>query len=465
MADTTAPVPPELFPLYYDSTWTTKPQVALATSKGAVQIELEPGATPYTVGNFLAYVNTGFYSNLLFHRVIKDFMVQGGGYQPGLVEKSATYFPIPIESSKGLSNLRGTIAMARTSDPNSATSEFFINVVDNKFLDYPGQDGYGYTAFGRVLSGMSAVDAIVAVPTNASDVPKTDVLLNSAKQTLAGTVYGKSGDVYVLPIETGATWQYSLDGGSSWKNGAATDNGVAKFTLAAGAYEAGSVLARQKDAAGNTSALGTPGANILVGAKAPVAGANALSNTLSGTTAADLMYGLAGADKLSGLAGNDSLDGGSGNDTLLGADGADSLLGGLGNDSLSAGAGNDSLFGGSGVDRLDGGAGRDSLTGGAGSDTFVWAAASHTGKTAQTADTITDFKSGDRIDLSAIDADTATQANDAFAATLVNAFTAPGQLRFTGGVLFGNTDADAATAEFAIVLTGVSVLTSADFVL
>ena len=457
MADTTPPVAPELWPLLSDGKWTTQPEVAIKTTKGDVQLQLNPGAAPYTVVNFLAYVNSGFYSNLLFHRVIPDFMVQGGGFKTGMVQKAPAYYPISLESNNGLSNLRGTVAMARTSDPNSATSQFFINVVDNKFLDYSSTNA-GYAVFGKVTAGMATVDSIVGVATQTvggnENVPKVDIKITSATQTLAGTVYGKAGDVYVFPVETGASWQYSTNGGASWKNGAAATDQVAQFTLPAGAYEAGSVLARQKDAAGNVSPLGTPGANILVGAKEPVAGANALANTLSGTTAADLLYGLAGADRLSGLAGNDSLDGGSANDTLLGADGADSLLGGLGNDSLSGGAG---------ADRLEGGAGKDSLSGGTGNDVFLWTAASHTGKTAQTADTITDFATGDRIDLSAIDAKPATAANDAFA--LVQSFTGPGQLKFTDGVLYGNTDSDPATAEFAIVLTGVNALTSANLVL
>ena len=466
MADTTPPVAPELWPLLSDGNWTTKPQVLLKTTKGDVQLQLEPNAAPYTVVNFLAYVNTGFYKDLLFHRVIPGFMVQGGGFKTGMLQKPTIYYPIALESDNGLSNVRGTIAMARTGDPNSATSQFFINVVDNKFLDHSTTND-GYAVFGKVTTGMAVVDSIVSVATQSvgsfDDVPKTDVKITSATQSLAGTVYGKAGDVYVFPIEAGGIWQYTVNGGATWKNGTAATDGVAQFTLAAGAYEAGTVLARQKDAAGNFSALGTPGANIIVGAKAPVVGANALANTLAGTSAADLMYGLAGADKLSAGGGNDSLDGGSGNDSLLGADGADSLLGGLGNDSLAAGAGNDTLSGGAGVDRLDGSTGRDSLSGGAGNDTFAWLAASHTGKTGQTADVIADFKTGDRIDLSAIDAISASTVNDAF--TLVSSFTEPGQLRFETGVLYGNTNADPSTAEFAIALTGVNALTSANFLL
>ena len=446
MADTTRPVAPQLWPFYdpaaYDiGTWTTKPEVLLKTSMGNIKLQLEPDAAPWTVVNFLAYVNTGFFTDLLFHRVIPDFMVQGGGFKTGLVQKTLPYFPVGLESDNGLSNLVGTIAMARTSDPNSATSQFFINVVDNKFLDYAATND-GYAVFGKVTEGLSVVNNIVKVDTKTvgdfQNVPKADVKITAATQTLAGTVYGPVGQVYVFPIEDKATWQYSTDSGTTWKTGSAATGGVAQFTLPAGAYEAGSVLARQKDEAGNVSLLARPGANILVGPKEPVKGADALANTLTGTFTADLIYGLAGADKLFGFAGNDTLDGGSGGDSLLGGLGSDNLLGGAGND------------------RLDGGGGQDSLTGGAGNDTFIWLAASHTGATTQAADVITDFKTGDRIDLSAIDAKPSTSTNDAF--SLVSSFSGPGQIRFSDGVLYGNTDGVTTTAEFAIVLTGVTSL-------
>ena len=142
-----------------------------------------------TVNNFLAYVNDGFYTGTLFHRVIPNFMIQGGGYTSGLVARRTPYGPILLESNNGLSNLRGTVAMARTSDPHSATAQFFINVVDNKRLDYVSdQNGltWGYCVFGKVVEGLDTVDKIKAVPTDAQgplprDVPKTPVVIEKVQ--------------------------------------------------------------------------------------------------------------------------------------------------------------------------------------------------------------------------------------------------------------------------------------------
>lgn len=159
------------------------PRVALSTSEGRIVLELDPERAPKTVENFLAYVTAGHYDGTVFHRVIADFMIQGGGYDAQLKLKP-TRPPIPIESRNGLKNVRGTIAMARTSDPNSATSQFFINVVDNARLDYPSFDGHGYTVFGRVVEGMEVVDRIRAVPTAAAgphqNLPTRTVLIQSA---------------------------------------------------------------------------------------------------------------------------------------------------------------------------------------------------------------------------------------------------------------------------------------------
>jgi peptidyl-prolyl cis-trans isomerase A (cyclophilin A) len=155
-------------------------RVALETSEGRIVVEVLPDKAPKTVANFVQYVKDGFYDGTVFHRVIKGFMIQGGGFTAAMVQKP-TRPPIPIESNNGLKNARGTIAMARTSDPNSATAQFFINVVDNAFLDYPGQDGSGYTVFGRVVEGMDVVDKIRAIPTGAGDVPHTTILIKSAR--------------------------------------------------------------------------------------------------------------------------------------------------------------------------------------------------------------------------------------------------------------------------------------------
>ena len=158
-------------------------QVKVDTNMGAFVIELNAKAAPKTVENFLAYVRSGFYKNMLFHRVIPNFMIQGGGFVMGMEEKD-TRAPIALESRNGLSNVRGTIAMARTNDPNSATSQFFINVRDNRFLDAnQAQDGNGYAVFGKVVSGMSTVDAIARVKTHSvgyyDDVPIRDVVIKN----------------------------------------------------------------------------------------------------------------------------------------------------------------------------------------------------------------------------------------------------------------------------------------------
>ena len=164
------------------------PQVDIRTSAGNIRLELYPSKAPKTVENFLQYVRDGHYNGTIFHRVIPGFMVQGGGMTANMAQKS-TLAPIPIESKNGLKNDVGTVAMARTSDPNSATAQFFINVSKNDFLNYPGQDGHGYTVFGKVVEGMDVVNKIVAVPTGNQgghqNVPRTPVTIESA--TLVST--------------------------------------------------------------------------------------------------------------------------------------------------------------------------------------------------------------------------------------------------------------------------------------
>ncbi len=162
--------------------WAQK--VRLLTSMGEIVVELDAEKAPKSVANFVQYVKAKHYDGTVFHRVIENFMIQGGGMRPDLSQK-ATRAPIPLESRNGLTNLRGTIAMARTSDPNSATSQFFINVVDNAFLDAANaRDGQGYAVFGRVIDGMDVVDRIKAVPVAASGMnqhlPVTAVTLQKA---------------------------------------------------------------------------------------------------------------------------------------------------------------------------------------------------------------------------------------------------------------------------------------------
>ena len=162
------------------------PRVLLQTTLGDITLELAADKAPKTVANFLQYVDEGFYDGTIFHRVISNFVIQGGGYTPDFVKKP-TRAPIPNEANNGLSNLRGSIAMARTSDPHSATAQFFINVVDNTFLDHRSQTlrGWGYTVFGKVVEGMEVVDKIRRVPTGrggpfAKDVPRGPVIIKRA---------------------------------------------------------------------------------------------------------------------------------------------------------------------------------------------------------------------------------------------------------------------------------------------
>lgn len=166
------------------------PQVDLDTTAGKIRIELDPAAAPKTVENFLAYVNAKFYDGTQFHRVIKGFMIQGGGFTTDFKQKP-TRPPIKNEaeqsSKAGLTNVPGTIAMARTPDPNSATAQFFINVNDNKSLNFrePTPQGYGYVVFGKVIQGMDVVNKIATAPTGSGgpfpgDVPVERVIINSA---------------------------------------------------------------------------------------------------------------------------------------------------------------------------------------------------------------------------------------------------------------------------------------------
>ncbi len=161
------------------------PRVKLTTSQGDIVVELDSAAAPKTVENFLAYVKDGFYDGVIFHRVIAGFMIQGGGFDADMKRKSSRP-PIPNEADNGLSNRTGTLAMARTADPHSASAQFFINVKDNDFLDHRSKtsQGWGYCVFGRVVDGMEVVRAIENVPTTSRsgmrDVPKVPVVIKQA---------------------------------------------------------------------------------------------------------------------------------------------------------------------------------------------------------------------------------------------------------------------------------------------
>ena len=161
-----------------------QPRVSLETNKGTIVLELDQEKAPKTVANFLQYVEEGFYTNTIFHRVIRDFMIQGGGFTPKY-ERKNTRPPIVNEADNGLKNTRGTIAMARTNEPNSATNQFFINTVNNPFLDYRSKtvSGWGYCVFGKGIEGMDVMDRISVVKTGAggpfrSDVPVMPVMIN-----------------------------------------------------------------------------------------------------------------------------------------------------------------------------------------------------------------------------------------------------------------------------------------------
>jgi cyclophilin family peptidyl-prolyl cis-trans isomerase len=160
---------------------TAHPRVALDTSKGKIVIELYPDKAPKSVANFLQYVKSGHYDGVIFHRVIPGFMIQGGGFTADMKQKP-TKPPIANEADNGLTNDRGTVAMARTSDPNSASAQFFINVVDNGFLNFKSKtpQGWGYTVFGKVVEGMDVADAIAAVKTKAQDVPVEPITIKKA---------------------------------------------------------------------------------------------------------------------------------------------------------------------------------------------------------------------------------------------------------------------------------------------
>lgn len=158
--------------------------IKFTTNHGDILVELNEEKAPVSCENFKQYVTDGYYDGTIFHRVIKGFMIQGGGFTPDMAQK-ATRENIENEAKNGLSNKRGTLAMARTMEPHSASSQFFVNVKDNNFLDYPGQDGWGYCVFGEVSEGMDVIDAIEQVTTGNSgghgDVPVEPVIVEKAE--------------------------------------------------------------------------------------------------------------------------------------------------------------------------------------------------------------------------------------------------------------------------------------------
>ncbi len=167
-------------------TATANPQIVMETTKGTIVLELDPAKAPKTVENFLSYVESGHFDGTIFHRIIPKFMAQGGGFTADMKQKPVEA-PVENEADNGLKNLRGTVAMARTSDPHSATAQFFINSIDNDFLNHTSKTprGWGYTVFGRVIQGMDVVDAMSSVQTTRrgghGDVPVEPIAITSAK--------------------------------------------------------------------------------------------------------------------------------------------------------------------------------------------------------------------------------------------------------------------------------------------
>jgi len=167
--------------------YAANPKVVMTTNLGAITIELDADKAPKSVGNFLNYVQQGYYNGTIFHRVINDFMIQGGGFTPDL-QRKPTNAPVMNEANNGLKNLKGTLAMARTNDPHSATAQFFINVKDNDFLNHrsPTPRGWGYAVFGKVVKGMNVVEKIRNTQTGSkgpfrSDVPQTDIIIEKVE--------------------------------------------------------------------------------------------------------------------------------------------------------------------------------------------------------------------------------------------------------------------------------------------
>lgn len=167
---------------------TPNPRATITTNQGVIVVELDAVKAPKSTDNFVQYVKAGQYDGTIFHRVIDNFMIQGGGYTTELVPKGGERAPIQNEAANGLSNLRGTLAMARANEPNSATSQFYINVVDNPGLDYRSEEQPGFAVFGRVIAGLELVDAISVVPTRSvpslglTHLPVTDVVVLGARQ-------------------------------------------------------------------------------------------------------------------------------------------------------------------------------------------------------------------------------------------------------------------------------------------
>jgi cyclophilin family peptidyl-prolyl cis-trans isomerase len=331
--DTRAPVAPKL--VQGDSMqFLSNPGVTVRTNLGDLVVELFAQSAPVTVANLLAYVKDGFYDGLLFHRVIAGFVAQAGGWTINTVERpdgtkvgvvaprAAIYPNIPLESDNHLSNLRGTIAMARQNLPDTAASEFYFNLADNTGLDYRSAASPGYAVFGTVRSGLPVLDAMALVPTSVvgslANFPNPVIQISSMIQSSAGNAVASWAALAVDALEQGASWSYSLDAGATWSTGQG-----ASFDVTPGQFAVADIRVRQVDAAGNSSQGVGIFPNALrvlsaTGADAPVTRIGGpLADTIVGDSGNDLLRGLAGNDRLFGGPGDDELDGGDGRDTVL----------------------------------------------------------------------------------------------------------------------------------------------------
>ena len=254
--DTATPVAPQI--QLDGGTWAVNPQVTLQVNMGSgalqnVVVEVFPNEVSATVSNWMSYVNTGFYNGLIFHRVIAGFVAQSGGYTSDLTQKSVPYDALALESGvQGLSNVATTIAMARSSAPDSATSQFYFNLVDNASLDYSSASSPGYAVFGEVVSGWSTVQAIGNTTTSTqnglANVPTNSITTQNVSMTQTGQAYSSTGILHLKGLEQGAQWSYSLDGGTVWTPFSQSDLNVGNTPGNK------TVSIRQVDAAGNVSA-------------------------------------------------------------------------------------------------------------------------------------------------------------------------------------------------------------------
>lgn len=469
---------------------------------GTIRMELYADLVPTTVGNYLSYAQSGYYAGTIFHRVIDQFVVQGGG----IVRTTDGYgikpvaSPIPLESNKGLSNLRGTVAMARSTAPDSATSQFYINTVDNTGLDYQSEAKPGYAVFGKVIDGMKVIDKIRKVKVYTltagyENFPVNDITILSARSTQF--IHGKRMDYTI-----------TYDGDESFSV-VATNNPSSTVSLQS--IDRLEFTDRSVSLGKAYSGVHKTQDLILL--------ARAEATSLAGSTGNDWLIGKAGADTLTGGSGNDTLDGGSGADKLEGGKGNDIYLIDQPNDQLieSSAGGMDTLriqaasevladfteytlplhieqlvlddsstlpsvrnlYGNVQINRLagnsadnliDGKGGNDTLTGGAGSDRFIFSTLPDAKKNVVT---ITDFSASDTIALSAPIFSVWAGAAEVSAAQLLVATKPVARMAdqhllydTSSGKLFYDVDASGKKAPVLMaVLVGVPELTANQFII